>query len=544
MDLGLRHEPALATPDRGKPFSLALSLGLHVAAFFALMEATPLSLPTLPSPSPTEYQQAFAGKEDKIVWYKFRELPNIVPRSAPSVRQPPRAEVKAKQSIVSSPKNAPKRSQVVLTPVPEIDLPPPDLPNLIAVKLPPRLFTTPPDLVKPVARKTDMPETAPDVPAQPLEAATLPVDRLPAKPYTAPNPLPKPTPAAVKLETSANMTPFDAQSTLATKLPAIRLPSRPFVAPSPREAPAARTIAAATEAPSLAVNAPAAPALPGNKLPARAFAPPAASAATAKSLALPPFEGTPGDLTVAIAGLTPSAIPVTLPAASSPAQFSAGEQVRPNGATTDGAGKGLTVPDLFVRAAGEPKPDLMARRFAAPTSKEVLKEALRYGQPVIGADAPSSAAPAVPRATATRVSSAPDARFNGRDVYMMAIQMPNLTSYSGSWLMWYADRTARQSGLQPIAAPVPHRKVDPRYIPVVVEERIEGKVQLYCVIGREGNVTSIQLVHGVDDRLNRSAEEALSKWEFYPATRNGEPVEVDVVVEIPFVLAPRSGSKP
>ena len=47
---------------------------------------------------------------------------------------------------------------------------------------------------------------------------------------------------------------------------------------------------------------------------------------------------------------------------------------------------------------------------------------------------------------------------------MMAIQMPNLTSYSGSWLMWYADRTAREAGLAPVAPPVAHRKVDPKYI--------------------------------------------------------------------------------
>jgi hypothetical protein len=31
----------------------------------------------------------------------------------------------------------------------------------------------------------------------------------------------------------------------------------------------------------------------------------------------------------------------------------------------------------------------------------------------------------------------------------------------------------------------------------------------------------------------------LSKWEFTPATRGGVPVDVDVMVEIPFKLAPR-----
>jgi outer membrane biosynthesis protein TonB len=43
----------------------------------------------------------------------------------------------------------------------------------------------------------------------------------------------------------------------------------------------------------------------------------------------------------------------------------------------------------------------------------------------------------------------------------------------------------------------------------------------------------------VDARLDRSAEEALLKWEFEPARRNGNCVEVDVVAEIPFLLAPQ-----
>jgi TonB family protein len=123
---------------------------------------------------------------------------------------------------------------------------------------------------------------------------------------------------------------------------------------------------------------------------------------------------------------------------------------------------------------------------------------------------------------------------------MMAIQMPNLTSYSGSWLMWYADRTAREAGLSPVAPPVPHRKVDPKYVAAAASDRVEGKVQLACVIGKDGRVSTVELVQGLDDRLNQTAEEALAKWEFTPATRQGEPVEVDVLVEIPFRLAPRN----
>jgi TonB family protein len=140
---------------------------------------------------------------------------------------------------------------------------------------------------------------------------------------------------------------------------------------------------------------------------------------------------------------------------------------------------------------------------------------------------------------AVRVTSAPDPRFNGREVFMMAIQMPQLTSYSGSWLMWYADRTRHEVGLAPIAPPEAHRKVDPKYIASAVSERLEGRVTLACVIDKAGRVVDVELVRGFDDRLNRSAKEALAKWEFYPATRSGVPVDVDVVVEIPFRLEPK-----
>ena len=52
-----------------------------------------------------------------------------------------------------------------------------------------------------------------------------------------------------------------------------------------------------------------------------------------------------------------------------------------------------------------------------------------------------------------------------------------------------------------------------------------------------------QLEHvlkGVDVRLDLSAAEALQKWQFAPAERDGVPVEVDIIAEIPFLLAPQA----
>ena len=50
---------------------------------------------------------------------------------------------------------------------------------------------------------------------------------------------------------------------------------------------------------------------------------------------------------------------------------------------------------------------------------------------------------------------------------------------------------------------------------------------------------TVELLQHLDPRLDRSAAEALGKWEFEPARRNGIPVDVDAVFEIPFRLAPK-----
>jgi TonB family protein len=119
----------------------------------------------------------------------------------------------------------------------------------------------------------------------------------------------------------------------------------------------------------------------------------------------------------------------------------------------------------------------------------------------------------------------------------MAIQMPNITSYVGSWLMWYAAHGASLQG--PVSPPVAHRKVDPKYVASAVADRIEGRIQLLCVINTNGRVGHVELVRGIDPRLDQSAMEALAKWEFSPATKSGAPIDVDVMVEIPFHLAPK-----
>jgi TonB family protein len=475
------------------------SVALHGTAFFALMSAPEIKLPT---PAKSEYKQAIEGKEEKLVWYKFKELPDVTPPDAKPERKPLRAEVQAKQQIVASRKDAPKRQQIVWSPAPELrDAKPVELPNILAVRLPEiaKPFVTPPDIHKPVVAKIDLPADAPEVQAQPLNPIKLPDAPKIVKSFVPP---PRRIPDKVTEVVRVDDVPQVEASLASPTTPlnyAFKAPARPFTAP-------AVTKAAANGAPAL---------------------PEAPELLTANSR----------DLNLAVVGLNPSDKPIALPENSSPAQFSAAPKIRPDGANAAGDGQGLTVPDLYVRGGREAKPDLVAQAFAAPTSSLALRGAARGAEPKTSAD-PEAKSPPGDVPGAVKVSNAPDPRFNGREVYMMVIQMPNLTSYSGSWLMWYSDRTAREVGLAPVSPPIAHRKVDPKYVAAAADERVEGKVQLACVISKDGQVSHVEVVRGLDDRLNQTAAEALAKWEFTPATRHGEPVAVDVLVEIPFKLAP------
>jgi TonB family protein len=75
-------------------------------------------------------------------------------------------------------------------------------------------------------------------------------------------------------------------------------------------------------------------------------------------------------------------------------------------------------------------------------------------------------------------------------------------------------------------------------VPSAVEEKIEGIVRLSAVIRQDGSLGDIVVVRSLDSRLDFAAREALSKWIFEPAMRDGAPIDVDAVIEVPFRLAP------
>jgi protein TonB len=83
--------------------------------------------------------------------------------------------------------------------------------------------------------------------------------------------------------------------------------------------------------------------------------------------------------------------------------------------------------------------------------------------------------------------------------------------------------------------------VTPEYPPEAFEEGIEGRTVLAVVVDSEGKVTRVGIAEssGRED-FDAAAREALVQWKFRPAERDGEPVEMQMLVPIEFALGDRS----
>lgn len=507
MRLVLRADPVRIR----KAFSLACSVGLHGAALgWALLPATP-------GREPSAYQLQIQPHATRIVWYSLKQtLPPISPAEHPHNRRPARALTRSPHTLVAGKQDLLRPPQLIWTPAPPLAEPRllPS-PNIVALtppaRLQPRSFVPPPE--------TPAKAPVPVLPAAPELAAALQDSRVPR------NLLP----------------PVErARKTFIPPVEAVHHPRS-----TPLNLPAAPTLAMTMPERVLLT-------IPMAK-PVREFHPPE----PVRQLVAAPPPAMPNapqiaaekrtDASLAIVGLVPTRRPdIPTPTASQEAGFSAGPQPRPIGSNDAADPSQIVIPGLLSRS-GVPTPtdreSLLASAIEPPTSMRNLLAAAR-SLPMQN-DRPGSRSAIH---VATIDNAPPDPRLNGRVVYSMALQMPNITSFSGSWLVWFAERGAaiqsRSSTPPPgLTPPSPIRKVDPKYVQAAREERIEGTVRLAAIIRKDGSVDTVEVLQSLDSRLDRSAAEALAKWDFEPALRDGTPVEVDAVFEIPFHLAPRAANQ-
>jgi len=574
-----------------RPLPIAFSLLVH-GGLLALVASGPPSSRMRPR---SLYDQVIKPHEHELVWYSFREkLPEVSPEKTDD--HPPGAELKSPdQTIVS--KQGERGKQMIWRPLPQIK-PQPEVvaPNILAFRMP--LIQPPPPgpprklFIPPQAKPRKAADPAPALPEPPKVQSKLAIKQDPALAANLVAALenrPKPRnfvpPVERVVERKAAPALPEAPG-LATALRSDRVPllaenmaaplankpqARTFIPPAAPGRPSAGPVAlpdapkvamqlARAGAPNAAIDGAALGPL-ANKPKPRDFVPPATPGGgngSGNSTTVPLLQDAPSinaagmpsaNVNVAVVGLNPAGkLMGPLPDTSRQANFSVGPDA--NGGAGGGApssNSALSVPGLLVRGGEQTRqnstpanPLLIAR--AAPTSPAAMQAAAEAAAKAAVAAANSDGTDrSGPPAAEIRLAPPPDPQFNGREVHTLAVQMPNITSYVGSWIMWFAEHTPdgvrRGRGLR---APVPVHKVDPKYFPAAIAERIEGKVHLAGVLGTNGRIHSLHVLKGVDVRLDLSAAEALQKWQFTPAERDGVPVEVDIIAEIPFLLAPQA----
>ena len=85
--------------------------------------------------------------------------------------------------------------------------------------------------------------------------------------------------------------------------------------------------------------------------------------------------------------------------------------------------------------------------------------------------------------------------------------------------------------------------IRPRVMPVYPDSAksagVQGTVVLHAVISKDGEVLSLRVVNSqIDPDLAKSAVQAVSQWRYTPTLLNGEPVEIDTIIQVNYSLQP------
>ncbi len=542
--LEVRSAPGSFWPDvfvkRSLPWRRFVeSAGYHVVALAALIGFTRFFAiqPRLVSKPAFEHSQ--------VVYYRASEfLPPLDTRTS-SDATPRKAEPEfSRQPIISVPREADNRSQTVVTP-PQMKLKSDvALPNIVAWSdkaSKPRL-AIPPAPVSPAAEITRLaPALQNTVAAPPQDTDRIASRRaLPGlqDPVAAPpSDLRSNTPTAVRtLQPALAAPPSDIASSPSRRVGDLNIGPSAVVAPAPQLAVSPqRTIPGSGAAelgspqispPPASLSASGASGSPGRMI----------------ALNLHPNIAAPPDPSAGNRRGTLAATPEGHSGAPGTPGSSTGTATGAPAGTGHGSGSG----GVSGSKAGSDAPVGLYVGNAPKTSPIA-------GDPVASAAPPSAAPPVIASVHAPRVSTArpmqPDsaaklteperAVFGGKRFYSVTLNMPNLNSAGGSWVIRFAElkHDGPSYPNEPpvdLSQPMATRKVDPAYPMQLMRENVHGTVILYAVIHADGTVGDVKILRGVDERLDRFARDAVAQWKFDPATKNGTPVDVEATFQIPF----------
>jgi TonB-like protein len=460
-----------------RPTSFVTSAAIHaclIAALLSVHSARPAAKTERPL-----YETEIKPNEKKIIWYNFREIvPNVPATRKIGTTKDPQGAIASPRIVIATSPDASKSSQFIWQPTPEKKI---DreikAPNLVAVSSPPA--------------------DADSSPVKPEDSGPAVVKQPPRRFQPTPQPAPQ-----IPLRTPTIIDAPPPGSVLGGSVQAPDVPSTAFTQ---------------------------------SKIPPKRFVPHAASRPGAEAgSGNPAVVSTPApeisnadNVNMAIVGLHPSDLPPPISAGSLPGQFSTAPKIG-KASTGDLPLSASGVPNLVVE--GGPK---IRSGMAEPTTIPTTGKMVLYRQVASGPMPSTLSAPLRP-GTRT-IPGALEARFQGLNVYTMVLPAPNLPGYAGDWVLWFAERQPEAGAIQ-MRAPVPLRKK------ILEQGKAPAggsvvRVQVTALVGKDGTLEQVRIWNGGGPGVNAAIIEDLKAWEFTPATRNMVPVEVDVVLDIPFRLA-------
>jgi len=87
-----------------------------------------------------------------------------------------------------------------------------------------------------------------------------------------------------------------------------------------------------------------------------------------------------------------------------------------------------------------------------------------------------------------------------------------------------------------ISAPKIVSQSTPEFSDGARRAKYQGTATFALIVDKTGQVRDIRVVRPLGAGLERKAVEAVSKWRFDPARKNGEPVDVEIAVQVDFHL--------
>jgi TonB family protein len=89
-----------------------------------------------------------------------------------------------------------------------------------------------------------------------------------------------------------------------------------------------------------------------------------------------------------------------------------------------------------------------------------------------------------------------------------------------------------------VTSPIPIYDPKPKYTADAMRAKVQGTVAMSAVVMPDGTVTNIRIVRSLDQSfgLDEEAKRTAATWRFRPGMLKGEPVAVNVIIELDFNL--------